>query len=121
MYENVGDIEKRNLMEYVQKDIDVQDEDIVILIETMNWYDCLLFFDDVVDSLSDYYGISYEVSDYVDYQALAEDSRYVMLSNNLVMWQSLWLDENRYEEFIDEYKEYHDIHDMAKDLEIPCE
>ena len=84
------------------------------IIKVLEYYDVFCYFDEVEDTLIEYYNIPYGIQDYVDFEALAQDSNYQILSNGLVMWQSLWIDENEYAEAIDEFEDYNDIDEMIE-------
>ena len=91
------------------------------IISILEYYNALVYFDEVEESLIEYYDIPCEVTEYVDFEALAQDSNYHCLSNGLVLWQSLWIDENNYDEAICNFKDYDNIDEMIDDLGIPLE
>ena len=115
----IGNYEQAELEEYVTDDF--KNADIKKIISILEYYDALVYFDEVEDSLIEYYDITYGIQDYVDFEALAEDSNYHCLSNGLVLWQSLWIDENIYDEIIYDLKDYDNIDEMIYELDIPLE
>lgn len=108
----IGDYERKQLEQYVADDFN--NADIKKIIKVLEYFDVFYYFDEVEDTLIEYYNIPYGIQDYVDFEALAEDSNYQILSNGLVMWQSLWIDENEYAEAIDEFEDYNDIDEMIE-------
>ena len=115
----IGDYEQATLEEYVTDDF--KNTDIKKIISILEYYNVFVYFDEVEDSLVEHYDIPYEVQDYVDFEALAIDSNYYCLSNGLVLWQSLWIDENYYDEAIYDLKDYDNIDEMIDELDIPLE
>ena len=115
----IGDFEQAELEKYVTDDFNNGDIEKIMLV--LEYYDVFAYFDEVEESLVEYYDIPYGVQDYVDFEALAQDSNYYCLSNGLVMWQSLWIDENNYYEATYDFKEYNNIDEMIDDLDIPLE
>lgn len=112
----IGDYEQTTLEKYVTDDF--KNADIKKIISILEYYNALAYFDEVEESLIEYYDIPYGIQDYVDFEALAEDSNYYCLSNGLVLWQSLWIDENNYHEAINYFKGYDNIDKMIDDLGI---
>lgn len=115
----IGDYEQAELKEYITDDFNNANIKKIILV--LEYYDVFAYFDEVEDNLVEYYNIPYEVQDYVDFEALAQDSNYYCLSNGLVLWQSLWIDENNYYEATYDFKDYNNIDEMIDDLDIPLE
>ena len=115
----IGNYEQAELEEYVTYDF--KNTDIKKIISILEYYNALVYFDEVEESLIEYYDIPYEVTEYVDFEALAQDSNYHCLSNGLVLWQSLWINENNYDEAICNFKDYDNIDEMIDDLGIPLE
>lgn len=115
----IGNYEQTTLKKYVTDDF--KNADIKKIISVLEYYNVFTYFDEVEDSLVEYYDIPYEVQDYVDFEALAEDSNYYCLSNGLVLWQSLWIDENNYDEATYDFKDYDNIDEMIDDFGIPLE
>lgn len=115
----IGNYEQAELEEYVTYDF--KNTDIKKIISILEYYNALVYFDEVKESLIEYYDIPYEVTEYVDFEALAQDSNYHCLSNGLVLWQSLWIDENIYDEIIYDLKDYDNIDEMIYKLDIPLE
>ena len=112
----IGDYEQAKLKKYVTNDF--KNADIKKIISILEYYNVFTYFDEVEESLIEYYDIPYGIQDYVDLEALAEDSNYYCLSNGLVLWQSLWIDENNYYEAIDYFKDYDNIDEMIYELDI---
>lgn len=112
----IGNYEQAELKEYVTNDFN--NADIKKIISILEYYNVFTYFDEVEESLMEYYDIPYGIQDYVDFEALAEDSNYYCLSNGLVLWQSLWIDENNYYEAIDYFKDYDNIDEMIDELGI---
>lgn len=112
----IGDYEQTTLEKYVTDDF--KNADIKKIIPILEYYNALVYFDEVEENLIEYYDIPYGIQDYVDFEALAEDSNYYCLSNGLVLWQSLWIDENNYHEAINYFKGYDNIDKMIDDLGI---
>lgn len=112
----IGNYEQTTLKKYVTDDF--KNADIKKIISVLEYYNVFTYFDEVEDSLVEYYDIPYGVQDYVDFEALAEDSNYYCLSNGLVLWQSLWIDENNYNEAICDLKDYDNIDEMIDELGI---
>lgn len=110
----IGNYEQTTLEKYVTDDF--KNADIKKIISVLEYYNAFAYFDEVEDSLVEYYDIPYEVQDYVDFEALARDSNYYCLSNGLVLWQSLWIDENNYYEATCDFKDYDNIDEMIDDL-----
>lgn len=108
----IGDYERKQLEQYVADDFN--NADIKKIIKVLEYFDVFCYFDEVEDTLIDDYNIPYGIQDYVDFEALAQDSNYHILSNGLVMWQSLWIDEIDYAEAIDEFEDYNDIDEMIE-------
>lgn len=115
----IGNYEQAKLEEYVTYDF--KNTDIKKIISILEYYNALVYFDEVEESLIEYYNIPYEVTEYVDFEALVQNSNYHCLSNGLVLWQSLWIDENNYDEAICDLKGYDNIDEMIDDLDIPLE
>lgn len=112
----IGNYEQTTLKKYVTDDF--KNADIKKIISVLEYYNVFTYFDEVEESLIEYYNIPYGIQDYVDFEALAEDSNYYCLSNGLVLWQSLWIDENNYYEAIDYFKDYDNIDEMIDELGI---
>ena len=115
----IGDYEQAELKKYITDDF--KNADIKKIMSVLEYYNVFAYFDEVEDSLIEYYDIPYGVQDYVDFEALAVDSNYHCLSNGLVLWQSLWIDENNYYEATYDFKDYDNIDEMIDDLGIPLE
>lgn len=112
----IGNYEQTTLKKYVTDDF--KNADIKKIISVLEYYNVFTYFDEVEESLIEYYNIPYGIQDYVDFEALAEDSNYYCLSNGLVLWQSLWIDENNYYEAICDLKDYDNIDEMIDELGI---
>lgn len=112
----IGDYEQAKLKKYVTDDF--KNANIKKIISILEYYNVFTYFDEVEESLIEYYDIPYGIQDYVDFEALAEDSNYYCLSNGLVLWQSLWIDENNYYEAICDLKDYDNIDEMIDELGI---
>ena len=112
----IGNYEQTQLKKYVTDDF--KNTDIKKITPILEYYNVFVYFDEVEDTLIEYYDIPYGVQDYVDFEALAEDSNYYCLSNGLVLWQSLWIDENNYDEAICNFQDYDKIDEMIDDLGI---
>lgn len=112
----IGNYEQTTLKKYVTDDF--KNADIKKIISVLEYYNAFTYFDEVEESLIEYYDIPYGIQDYVDFEALAEDSNYYCLSNGLVLWQSLWIDENNYYEAICDLKDYDNIDEMIDELGI---
>ena len=112
----IGNYEQTTLKKYVTDDF--KNADIKKIISVLEYYNAFTYFDEVEESLIEYYDIPYGIQDYVDFEALAEDSNYYCLSNGLVLWQSLWIDENNYYEAIDYFQDYDNIDEMIDELGI---
>ena len=112
----IGNYEQAQLEKYIENDF--KSTDIKKIISVLEYYNVFTYFDEVEETLIEYYDIPYGVQDYVDFEALAEDSNYHCLSNSLVLWQSLWIDENNYDEAICDLKDYNNIDEMIDDLGI---
>ena len=115
----IGNYEQAQLEKYIENDF--KSTDIKKIIPILEYYNVFVYFDEVEDTLIEYYDIPYGVQDYVNFEALAEDSNYHCLSNGLVLWQSLWIDENNYDEAICNFKDYDNIDEMIDDLGITLE
>ena len=115
----IGNYEQAQLEKYIENDF--KSTDIKKIISVLEYYNVFTYFDEVEETLIEYYDIPYGVQDYVDFEALAEDSNYHCLSNSLVLWQSLWIDENNYDEAICDLKDYDNIDEMIDDLGIRLE
>lgn len=112
----IGDYEQAELEKYVTDDFN--NADIKKIMSVLEYYNVFTYFDEVEESLVEYYDIPYGVRDYVDFEALAVDSNYYCLSNGLVLWQSLWIDENNYCEVTYDFKDYDNIDEMIDELGI---
>lgn len=112
----IGNYEQEQLEKYTTDDF--KNTDIKKIISILEYYNVFTYFDEVEESLIEYYNIPYGIQDYVDFEALAEDSNYYCLSNGLVLWQSLWIDENNYDEAICDLKDYDNIDEMIDELGI---
>lgn len=112
----IGDYEQAKLKKYVTDDF--KNANIKKIIPILEYYNVFTYFDEVEESLIEYYDIPYGIQDYIDFEALAEDSNYYCLSNGLVLWQSLWIDENNYHEAIDYFQDYDNIDEMIDELGI---
>ena len=112
----IGNYEQEQLEKYTTDDF--KNTDIKKIVSILEYYNVFTYFDEVEESLIEYYNIPYGIQDYVDFEALAEDSNYYCLSNGLVLWQSLWIDENNYDEAICDLKDYDNIDEMIDDLGI---
>ena len=112
----IGDYEQAKLKKYMTDDF--KNANIKKIISILEYYNVFTYFDEVEESLIEYYDIPYGIQDYVDFEALAEDSNYYCLSNGLVLWQSLWIDENNYYEAICDLKDYDNIDEMIDELGI---
>ena len=110
----IGDYEQATLKKYATDDF--KNADIKKIISILEYYNVFTYFDEVETSLIEYYDIPYGIQDYVDFEALAVDSNYYCLSNGLVLWQSLWIDENNYYEATYDFKDYDNIDEMIDDL-----
>ena len=115
----IGNYEQAQLEKYIENDF--KSTDIKKIIPVLEYYNTFVYFDEVEESLIEYYDIPYGVQDYINFEALAEDSNYHCLSNGLVLWQSLWIDENIYDEIIYDLKDYDNIDEMIDELDIPLE
>ena len=115
----IGNYEQEQLEKYTTDDF--KNTDIKKIISILEYYNVFTYFDEVEESLIEYYNIPYGIQDYVDFEALAEDSNYYCLSNGLVLWQSLWIDENNYDEAICDLKDYDNIDEMIDELGISLE
>lgn len=80
----IGNYEQAQLEKYITDDF--KNANIKKIISILEYYNVFTYFDEVEESLIEYYDIPYGIQDYVDFEALAEDSIKPYVETNKQDW-----------------------------------